>query len=126
RIEHWRTALQQGRVAGHNMAGKPTAFTEVPFFWTTQFDATLNYVGHAHGWDEIIIDGSVADKDFLAFYVKGGHVTAVAGMNHDRDLAYIEELIRIDRMPGLNELKKGIEDFSLLFDTGEIMSQTGS
>lgn len=125
RIEHWRTALQQGRVAAHNMAGKPTVFTEVPFFWTTQFDVTLNYVGHAHGWDEIITNGRVTDKDFLEFYVKDGRVTAVAGMNHDRDLAYIEELVRLDRMPTPQQIKNGIEDFSKPFDTEEKQSQVG-
>jgi NADPH-dependent 2,4-dienoyl-CoA reductase/sulfur reductase-like enzyme/nitrite reductase/ring-hydroxylating ferredoxin subunit len=39
RIEHWRTALQQGRVAACNMAGCATVYDAVPFFWTRQFDA---------------------------------------------------------------------------------------
>ncbi|HXG83940.1 MAG TPA: hypothetical protein VNI84_07925 [Pyrinomonadaceae bacterium] len=55
RIEHWRTAMQQGRTAAHNMAGKRSAFTAVPFFWTTQFDTNLCYVGHAKSWDRIVI-----------------------------------------------------------------------
>jgi NADPH-dependent 2,4-dienoyl-CoA reductase/sulfur reductase-like enzyme len=107
RIEHWRTALQQGRVAAHNMAGKPTAFTSVPFFWTTQFDVTLNYVGHAHGWDEIIFQGDIEKQDFLAFYIKDKRVAAVAGMNRDHDLAYAEEMMRLDRMPSPEHLRRG-------------------
>ena len=94
RIEHWRTALQQGRVAAHNMAGKPTPFTQVPFFWTTQFDVTLNYVGHATGWDEIRYEGDLDSKDFLAFYLRAGSVVAVAGMNRDRELDIWEEKFR--------------------------------
>ena len=47
RIEHRRTALQQGRIAAHNMAGKEVANNAIPFFWTRQFDAGLAYVGHA-------------------------------------------------------------------------------
>jgi NADPH-dependent 2,4-dienoyl-CoA reductase/sulfur reductase-like enzyme/nitrite reductase/ring-hydroxylating ferredoxin subunit len=107
RIEHWRTAQQQGRVAAHNMAGKPTAFDGVPFFWTRQFDAGLLYVGHAPSWDGIIYQGDVAAQDFLAFYVKGGRVVAVAGMNRDREMAAAEELMRLDRMPTLDQLKEG-------------------
>src|SRR5205085_221497 len=42
RIEHWRIAMQQGRIAAHNMAGNAQVFAGVPFFWTTQFDVTLN------------------------------------------------------------------------------------
>ncbi|MFL6467252.1 MAG: FAD-dependent oxidoreductase [Pyrinomonadaceae bacterium] len=104
RIEHWRTAMQQGRTAGHNMAGKRRAFTAVPFFWTTQFDTTLNYVGHVRDWDKVIFDGRVDDMDFLAFYVKDFKVLAVAGMNRDKQMAYFEELIRMNRMPGPDKL----------------------
>ena len=122
RIEHWRTALQQGRTAAHNMAGKPKAFTAVPFFWTTQFDATLNYVGHAKGWDEIIFQGDVQKQDFLAFYVKDYKVLAVAGMNRDRDLAFIEELIRLNRMPSITRLREGQDSFSQVFaNEGDIL-----
>ena len=99
RIEHWRTALQQGRTAAHNMAGKPKEFDAVPFFWTTQFDATLNYVGHAAGWDEIIFQGDVNSRDFLAFYIKDNRVSAVAGMNRDTELAYLQERLRSGQMP---------------------------
>jgi NADPH-dependent 2,4-dienoyl-CoA reductase/sulfur reductase-like enzyme/nitrite reductase/ring-hydroxylating ferredoxin subunit len=99
RIEHWRTALQQGRVAAHNMAGKPTAFTAVPFFWTTQFDATLAYVGQAKFWDEVIFQGDVSQQEFLAFYIKDRQVLAVAGMNRDREMAELQELMRLDKVP---------------------------
>jgi NADPH-dependent 2,4-dienoyl-CoA reductase/sulfur reductase-like enzyme len=104
RIEHWRTALQQGRVAARNMTGKPTPFTGVPFFWTTQFDATLNYVGHTNGWDRTIVQGDVDKHDFLIFYVKNETILAVAGMNRDRELAIWEERFRLDQIPQPSEL----------------------
>jgi len=125
RIEHWRIALQQGRVAAHNMAGKKTAFTEVPFFWTTQFDATLNYVGHAEGWDEIIVDGKIADKDFLAFYVKDDLVTAIAGMNRDKELAYFEELMRLYGGQSVKQLKERLTNFSRADRETRGLSQSG-
>src|SRR5262245_30679097 len=105
RIEHWRTALQQGRVAARNMAGRAVSYTSVPFFWTRQFDAGLLYVGHATSWDEIIIQGDMSTQNFLAFYVKGDHVRAVAGTNRDRDVAAVEGLMRVDRMPTPDQLR---------------------
>ena len=114
RIEHWRTAQQQGRVAAHNMAGKEVEFDGVPFFWTRQFDAGLLYVGHAASWDEIIFQGNVSAQDFLAFYVKDDHVLAVAGMNRDREMAAIEELMRLDRMPEPDRLRNSPVDFLAL------------
>lgn len=104
RIEHWRTAMQQGRTAAHNMLGKKTAFDGVPFFWTTQFDATLNYVGHAKDWDEIVVRGDVSKQDFLAFYVKDNCIKAVAGMNRDSELASFEEMFRLNNLPRMEEL----------------------
>ncbi|HKR12569.1 MAG TPA: FAD-dependent oxidoreductase [Pyrinomonadaceae bacterium] len=108
RIEHWRTALQQGRAAARNMLGRDLAFDGVPFFWTQQFDVTLRYVGHASSWDEIVYQGDVAARDFLAFYVKNDRVLAVAGINRDREMAAIEELMRLDRMPVREQLKSGV------------------
>ena len=106
RIEHWRTALQQGRVAARNMAGRDVPYDSVPFFWTRQFDAALLYVGHATSWDEIVFQGDVSTQNFLAFYVKGNRVLAVAGMNRDRDLAAVEGLMRAGRMPTPDQLRK--------------------
>lgn len=105
RIEHWRTAQQQGRAAARNMLGRDLAFDGVPFFWTRQFDVGLLYVGHAKSWDEIIYRGNVSSHDFLAFYLKGDRVIAVAGMNRDREMAAAEELLRLDRMPSREQLK---------------------
>jgi NADPH-dependent 2,4-dienoyl-CoA reductase/sulfur reductase-like enzyme/nitrite reductase/ring-hydroxylating ferredoxin subunit len=114
RIEHWRTAMQQGRVAAHNMAGKETPYNGVPFFWTRQFDVGLLYIGHALSWDEIIFQGDVPARDFLAFYISGSRVTAVAGMNRDKEMASLEELMRLDRMPAVHQLRQGTADFSEL------------
>lgn len=104
RIEHWRTAMQQGRTAAHNMVGKRLAFTAVPFFWTNQFDARLNYVGHVKDWDRIVFQGDVQKRDFLAFYIKDHRILAVCGMNRDRDIAVWEELIRLNRVPSPERL----------------------
>ena len=105
RIEHWRTAQQQGRTAARNMAGRNEMFEGVPFFWTRQFDAGLLYVGHATSWDQIVYRGDVSSQDFLGFYIKDGHVRAVAGMNRDSEMAAAEELMRLGRMPTAEQLK---------------------
>ncbi|HYG10195.1 MAG TPA: FAD-dependent oxidoreductase [Pyrinomonadaceae bacterium] len=114
RIEHWRMAQQQGRTAAHNMMGRATPFDGVPFFWTRQFDAGLLYVGHAAAWDEIIYQGEVSSGDFLAFYAKDDRVLAVAGMNRERDMAAVEELFRLDRMPTPARLREQAADFVAL------------
>lgn len=117
RIEHWRTALQQGRTAAHNMCGKEVSYQGVPFFWTNQFDVGLVYVGHAAKWDEILFQGDLSAHDFLAFYMKGDRVLAIAGMNRDKEMAAIEELMRMDRMPTGSQFKDGSTSFLELLKT---------
>ncbi len=107
RIEHWRTALQQGRVAAHNMAGCDTAFTETPFFWTKQYGEGVQYVGHATEWDEILVDGDVTKRDFLAIYVENGAIVAASGSGRDAPLGAISELMRLGRMPTPDEVRGG-------------------
>jgi NADPH-dependent 2,4-dienoyl-CoA reductase/sulfur reductase-like enzyme len=125
RIEHWRTAMQQGRVAAHNMAGKEVSFDAVPFFWTRQFGVGLLYVGHAQQWNEMIYDGDVSARSFLAFYINKNRVLAVAGMNRDQEMAAIEELMRLDRMPHVAQLGNRSANFLELLQTAVSDNNTG-
>jgi apoptosis-inducing factor 3 len=99
RIEHWRVAQQQGHAAALAMLGHEMPFTGIPFFWTTQFGQRLNYVGYAAQWDEVLLWGDLTKRSILAFYVREGEVVAALGLEHDTELAAIEELMRIGRMP---------------------------
>jgi len=111
RIEHWRTAEQQGRIAGANMAGKKIENNSVPFFWTQQAGINFGYVGHAEKWDHIVIKGSLARQDFLAYYIKSDKVLAVAGCNHDTELAAIEGLMKNKTMPPPELVQTGKMDY---------------
>ncbi|MBV6624267.1 MAG: FAD-dependent oxidoreductase [Rivularia sp. (in: Bacteria)] len=106
RIEHWRLAQQHGRVAARNMIGEKIKFASVPFFWSGQFDVKLRYAGHAEKWDDIIIQGNLNEQEFLAFYVKDNQVLAVAGSQHDKDIAAITELMRSQQMPSEDEVRQ--------------------
>ena len=110
-IEHWQLAMQQGRIAACNMAGEQVTFKAVPFFWTGQFDLKLRYVGHSENYDEVVIQGSLDDKEFLAFYVEDEQVMAVCGVGCDRDIAAISELLRLRKMPDAQSVKSAEIDW---------------
>jgi NADPH-dependent 2,4-dienoyl-CoA reductase/sulfur reductase-like enzyme/nitrite reductase/ring-hydroxylating ferredoxin subunit len=114
RIEHWRTALQQGRTAGFSMAGKNTKYESIPFFWTYQAGLTIRYVGYAKNWDDIIYQGDVSSKEFIAFYVKGNKVIAAAGIGKDKEIAAVEALMKAGKMPSTKELKDKKPDLPAL------------
>jgi 3-phenylpropionate/trans-cinnamate dioxygenase ferredoxin reductase subunit len=84
RIEHWAVAQRMGRVAALNMLGGDLPFTAPPFFWTTQYDVTLSYVGHAESWDRIDVAGDLAARDATIAYRRGGRTLAIVTLGRDK------------------------------------------
>ena len=85
RVEHWVVAERQGQTAGRNILGRREHFDAVPFFWTTQFDFTLDYIGHAEKWDQLDLEGSIEDHDCKLTFQSGGRTLAVATVGRDRE-----------------------------------------
>ena len=84
RVEHWVVAQRQGQDAAANILGARRPHTAVPFFWSQHYDLRLNFVGHAAGWDEVRLTGSVPDRNLAAAYLVGGKVQAVATLRRDQ------------------------------------------
>jgi NADPH-dependent 2,4-dienoyl-CoA reductase/sulfur reductase-like enzyme len=119
RIEHWRVALQQGKTAARNMLDQQESIlNHVPFFWTTQWDISLAYVGHATVWDEIVYQhGNPADGTFVAYYLKDGKFQAAAGVNRDEDLLALEFALQQGKSPSAAQLLD--ENFDVVAFTRE-------
>lgn len=111
RVEHWQLAELHGFNAAQNLAGRRVEFRGVPYFWTAQYESYLFYVGHATEWDEIVWHGTLAERRFVAFYVRDNQVLAAAGMGYDHGMAYIAELMRAGRMPAPEALRQGDAKF---------------
>ena len=104
RIEHWKVAAQQGRVAGRNMAGHAEPYTMLPFYWSNQQGTNLRYVGHAEDYDEILYDGEPGQTPFIAFYLKGGELQAALGVKRDGEIAAIGEAMNAGILPATDQL----------------------
>ena len=90
RIEHWVVAERQGQAVAAAMVGRGHPFRDVPFFWSTHFDSTIRYLGHAERWDSIEIKGSLDGGSAFISYRADGLVQAVAGLNRDHALLEAE------------------------------------
>ncbi|MCZ2820385.1 FAD-dependent oxidoreductase [Modestobacter sp. VKM Ac-2977] len=86
RIEHWTHALEQPATAVATLLGtdRPTP-TPVPYFWSDQYGARIQFAGSRREDDVVrVLEGSCADRSFLAVYERHGHPVAVLGMNQPR------------------------------------------
>ena len=94
RIEHWRVAQQQARLAANNMLGAQEHYSDVPFFWTYHYGKSFEYLGHAQQWDEIVIDGDPEQQNFIALFVKDKKVVAILACERERETASLIVLMR--------------------------------
>jgi 3-phenylpropionate/trans-cinnamate dioxygenase ferredoxin reductase subunit len=94
RSEHWANARFGGTHAGKTMLGATDPYDRIPYFYSDQYDLGMEYTGHGSASDRVVVRGSLADRAFVAFWLRHGRV--VAGMNANLwDLAKpIERLIR--------------------------------
>lgn len=93
RLESWQNAQNQAIVVAQNLAGKPTRYAEVPWFWSDQLGFNLQMVGMAECWNEIVIRGNPEELKFTALYLCDGVLVAANTVNQARDIRPARELI---------------------------------
>lgn len=119
RAEHSDNASRQAAAAAASMLGRGRPYDEPHWFWSDQFDVSLQYAGHAPEWDEIVVRGSLAELDFCVFYLRGGMVRAAFGCDRGGDVALARELIAGRRRIGTAELAADDVDLAELASAGE-------
>jgi 3-phenylpropionate/trans-cinnamate dioxygenase ferredoxin reductase subunit len=84
RVEHWEVAKGHGRGIAASIAGGPTPYTKLPYFWSDQYDVNLEYRGQASGDDEAVWRGDRHGRSFTVFYLRDGIVEGVLSMNDSK------------------------------------------
>jgi len=81
RVEHWANALNQPEVAAKGMLGKPATYDKLPYFFSDQYDAGMEYRGLAFGADSFEIDGDAEAYEFVAYWRREGRTIAAMNVN---------------------------------------------
>ncbi|NKZ03754.1 FAD-dependent oxidoreductase [Actinomadura latina] len=82
RIEHWDNAKRQGAHAAGGLLGDDAAYTASPFFFSDQYDLGCEYRGLANpATDELVVRGDPSSREFLAFWLREGRITAALNVN---------------------------------------------
>ena len=109
RVEHWANAHDGGLAAGRSMAGAEISYDPVPFFFSDQYEAGLEYAGHVPpgAAARLVVRGDPRSGEFMAFWTEptGSGVRLLAGMHVNTwdTMDTVQSLIRGRTMidPGL-------------------------
>ena len=101
RLESVHNALEQAKTAVSNICGKESHYSQVPWFWSDQYDLKLQIAGLSAGYDDLVIRGNPADRSFACIYLQEGRIIATDAVNSPKEFVHSKALIanrvRIDR-----------------------------
>ena len=97
RLEAWRSAQELGTLAARNMLGHGEAHSAVPWFWSDQYDLTLQISGLPDE-GKTVVRRELGEGAFLLFHLAGdGRLVAASGIGRGntvaRDIRLSEMLI---------------------------------
>jgi 3-phenylpropionate/trans-cinnamate dioxygenase ferredoxin reductase subunit len=81
RLECVQNAIDQAKHAALSMVDKHKTYSEVPWFWSDQYDLKLQIAGLARPTDTLVLRGDPAARKFAVFHLRDGAVAAVEAVN---------------------------------------------
>jgi 3-phenylpropionate/trans-cinnamate dioxygenase ferredoxin reductase subunit len=96
RHEHWASAIDQGQRVARAIAGAPQPTDPaVPYFWSDQYERSLQYAGGHDADCDLVVRGNLADPGapLVAFFLRAGVLAAVLTVNGGKELRRAQRLI---------------------------------
>jgi 3-phenylpropionate/trans-cinnamate dioxygenase ferredoxin reductase subunit len=81
RLESVQNAIDQAKHAALAICGKAKPYSEVPWFWSDQFDLKLQIAGLASPEDQLVLRGDPAARSFAVFRLRDGAIVGVEAVN---------------------------------------------
>jgi len=106
RTEHWDAAAWQGAAAARAMLGEYPGTPPLPSFWSDQYGLRIQYVGHAHRADGVVLEGDPAGRDFEAVFMRGGMPVAGLAVGRPRAIPVLRSRIEHGHAPTAKNTKR--------------------
>ncbi len=104
RLESVQNATDQAIIAARSILGQPVPYDAVPWFWSNQYDLTLQTVGLSQGADTEIMRGDPHADRLTIAYLRQGRLIALDCVNTPRDFAQGKALIAAAARPDPRKL----------------------
>jgi NADPH-dependent 2,4-dienoyl-CoA reductase/sulfur reductase-like enzyme len=102
RTEHWDAAAWQGAAAAQAMLGAYPGTPPLPSFWSDQYGSRIQYVGHAHHADDVVVEGDPGGRDFEAVFTRNGRPIAALAVGRPRSIPRLRKAIEHGHWPALD------------------------
>jgi 3-phenylpropionate/trans-cinnamate dioxygenase ferredoxin reductase subunit len=93
RLESVHNALEQAKTAAANICGEIVEYSQVPWFWSDQYDLKLQIAGLSERYDEVVVRGEPTTRSFSCLYLRDGVLIACDAINAPRDFVQSKPLI---------------------------------
>lgn len=93
RLESVPNAMASARTAAATLCGKEKPYTEVPWFWSDQYDKKLQIAGVRDDHDQVIVRGDLDDGKFMVLYLRDGELLAAEAVDSPREFMTVRQLI---------------------------------
>jgi 3-phenylpropionate/trans-cinnamate dioxygenase ferredoxin reductase subunit len=104
RLESVHNAIEQGKTAAFSIVGKPRPYSQVPWFWSDQYDLKLQTAGLNANYDQVIIRGDMMERKFAVFYMHDKRLIACDAVNSPAEYMGARVLIAKQACPNANML----------------------
>ena len=115
RLESVGNAIDQAEIVAANMAGTPTPYRAKPWFWSDQYDGSLQIAGLNMGYDHVVIRHHPPDeyRKWSVWYFKHDELLAVDSFNDAKSYMLAKRLL---------ENKKTIAKSAIMDATNDLKS----
>ena len=117
RLESWQNAQNQAIAVARNVLGAGRPYAEVPWLWSDQYGLNLQIAGVPQPGDDIVRRIVPDGEPGLFFHLRGGRLTAVAGVDSARDVRFGKEIIAMRGSPTSADLADAAVPLASLYAT---------
>ena len=93
RLESVHNAMEQSKAVAMSVSDKPAEYSQIPWFWSDQYDHKLQIVGISGSHDTVTMRGSADASKFMLFYTRGEELVAVDAVNNPKDFLICRKLV---------------------------------
>ena len=93
RLESVHNAMEQAKTVASCIMSNPSEYSQIPWFWSDQYDHKLQIVGLSGDHDTVTMRGDTSDSKFMLFYTREDELIAVDSINNSKEFLICRKLV---------------------------------